>query len=350
MIGQPRTLVISPNWIGDAVMAQPLLALLRQQHPERPIDVLTPPQVAPVWRAVPEVAEVLETPFRHRALQLKERWKYARVLRARGYAEAYVLPNTMKYALIPWLAGIPRRVGYKGEMRYGLVNVMHHDDPGGRSMVPFYAALALDPRQPLPARFACPQLAVSTAQTEAVCTRHGIEPGRPLVVFAPGAEFGAAKRWPPRHFGALAQALLSEQPEAQLALLGSPKDRETCDEVIAHAGAAGQAILNLAGQTKLDEAVAIMARATAVVSNDSGLLHIASSLNRKVIGLYGSTDPDYAPPLADVARALSLRLDCSPCRERECPLKHHNCMEQMDSDMVWRELRPMISSRQVSQQ
>jgi heptosyltransferase-2 len=165
------------------------------------------------------------------------------------------------------------------------------------------------------------------------------------VVFAPGAEFGAAKRWPPRHFGALAQALLSEQPEAQLALLGSPKDRDSCDEVIAHAGAAGQAIQNLAGKTKLDEAIAIMARATAVVSNDSGLLHIASSLNRKVIGLYGSTDPDYAPPLADVARALSLRLACSPCRERECPLKHHNCMEQMDSDMVWRELRPMIDSR-----
>jgi heptosyltransferase-2 len=342
MNGQPRTLVISPNWIGDAVMAQPLLALLKQQHPERPIDVLTPPQVAPVWRAVAEVAEVLETPFRHRALQLSERWKYARVLRTRGYADAYVLPNTMKYALIPWLAGIPRRIGYKGEMRYGLVNVMHHDDTKGRSMVPFYAALALDPNAPLPSHFARPRLCVSAEQTATVCERHGIEAGRVLVVFAPGAEFGAAKRWPPRYFGALAQALLEDEPRAQLALLGSPKDRDTCDEVIAHAGAAGAGILNLAGRTRLDEAVAIMARATAVVSNDSGLLHIASSLNCKVIGLYGSTDPDYAPPLADVARALSLRLPCSPCRERECPLKHHDCMERMDSAIVWRELRPML--------
>jgi heptosyltransferase-2 len=227
-------------------------------------------------------------------------------------------------------------------MRYGLVNVMHHDDAKGRSMVPFYAALALDPNAPLPSHFARPHLCVSAERTAAVCARHGIEDERPLVVFAPGAEFGAAKRWPPRYFGALAQALLEDDPRAQLALLGSPKDRDTCDEVIAHAGAAGAPILNLAGQTKLDEAIAIMARATAVVSNDSGLLHIASSLNRKVIGLYGSTDPDYAPPLAEVARALSLRLPCSPCRERECPLKHHDCMERMGSEMVWRELRPML--------
>jgi heptosyltransferase-2 len=342
MNGQPRTLVISPNWIGDAVMAQPLLHLLKQRHPERPIDVLTPPSAAPVWRAIAEVAEILETPFRHRALQLPERWKYARLLRARGYADAYVLPNTIKYALIPWLAGIRRRVGYKGEMRYGLINVMHHDDPGGRSMVPFYAALAQDPDQPLPAKLPRPRLCVAGEQIDAVCGRHGIAAGRPLVVFAPGAEFGAAKRWPPRYFGELARALFEAEPRAQLALLGSPKDRESCDEVVAHAGPAGAGILNLAGATKLDEAVAIIARATAVVSNDSGLLHIASGLNRKVIGLYGSTNPDYAPPLADVARALSLRLACSPCRERECPLKHHNCMEQMGSELVWRELKPML--------
>jgi heptosyltransferase-2 len=342
MNGQPRTLVISPNWIGDAVMAQPLLHLLRQRQPERQIDVLSPPSVAPVWRAIAEVGEILETPFRHRALQLKERWKYARLLRERGYADAYVLPNTLKYALIPWLAGIPRRVGYKGEMRYGLINVMHHDDAGGRSMVPFYAALANDPDAPLPAGLPRPRLCVSSEQSAAVCERHAIAAGRPLVVFAPGAEFGAAKRWPPRYFGALAQALFEADPQAQLALLGSPKDRETCDEVVAHAGPGGAGIFNLAGQTRLDEAVAIIARATAVVSNDSGLLHIASGLNRKVIGLYGSTNPDYAPPLADVARSLSLRLACSPCRERECPLQHHNCMEQMGSEMVWRELRPML--------
>ena len=131
-----RILVISPNWIGDAVMAQPLLQRLRAMHPDWPIDVLAPPAVAPVWRQMREVAEVLQTPFRHGALQLRERWRYARLLSRRGYAEAYVLPNTLKYALIPWLAGIRRRVGYKGESRYGLINVMHHDEVPPRPMVP----------------------------------------------------------------------------------------------------------------------------------------------------------------------------------------------------------------------
>lgn len=343
MNGAPRTLVISPNWIGDAVMAQPLLALLKRHHPERAIDVLAPPAVAPVWRAVAEADSVLETPFRHRALQLRERWRYARELRTRGYADAYVLPNTLKYALIPWLAGIPRRVGYQGEMRYGLINLMHHDDTPPRPMVPFYAALAQDPSLPAGVNVPRPKLGVASELVAAACARHGVGEGRPLVVFAPGAEFGAAKRWPPRHFAALAQAIVAADPRAQVALLGSPKDRATCDEVMAGAGAAAPHLLNLAGATQLDEAVALIARAAAVVANDSGLLHIASGLNRPVVALYGPTDPDHAPPFSDIARSISLRLACSPCRQRECPLGHHDCMEKMGADIVWRELRPMLA-------
>jgi heptosyltransferase-2 len=304
--------------------------------------VLAPPSVAPVWRAVAEVDTVFETPFRHRALQLRERWKCAQMLRARGYLDAYVLPNTLKDALPPWLAGVKRRVGYKGEMRYGLVNVMHLDDAPRRPMVPFYAALALAPDAP-PAPAPRPRLRVPDERIEAACARHGVDAGRPLVVFAPGAEYGRAKRWPPRHFGALAQAIQAQHGDAQIALLGSPKDRDTCDEVVAHAGAAASAVLSLAGQTQLDEAIALIARAAVVVANDSGLLHIASSLNRPVVALYGPTDPEYAPPFSNMARALSLRLDCSPCRQRECPLGHHNCLEQMEASIVWRELGPMLA-------
>jgi len=336
-----RTLVISPNWIGDAVMAQPLLQVLKQRHPGRPIDVLAPPSVAPVWRAMAEVDSVLETPFRHRALQLRERWKYAKVLRARGYGDAYVLPNTLKYALIPWLAGIGERVGYKGEMRYGLLNVMHHDDTPPRPMVPFYAALAQPPGAPLPATLPRPKLVVDAARIDALCARLAIARGRALVVFAPGAEFGAAKRWPPAHFAALAKAIMQADPEAQVALLGSPKDKPVCDEISAALGTAG--VFNLAGATRLDEAIALIARAAAVVSNDSGLLHIASALNRPVIALYGPTDPDHAPPFSDLASSMSLRLACSPCRQRECPLGHQDCMQKMSAEMVWHELRPMLA-------
>lgn len=336
-----RTLIISPNWIGDAVMAQPLLQLLRRADPARTIDVLAPPSVAPVWRAMSEVAEVLETPFRHGALQLRERWKYAQVLRARGYDDACVLPNTLKYALIPWLAGIPVRAGYKGEMRHGLINRMHHDDVPPRPMVPFYAALAGAPG-PVPADVPRPSMRVGPQASAQVCAKHGIDGARSLVLFAPGAEFGAAKRWPARHFAALAQAVFERDPHAQIGLLGSPKDKAACDEIVAITGPAN--MFNLAGVTKLDEAIALIAAASAVVANDSGLLHIASALNRPVVALYGPTDPDHAPPFSDMARAMSLRLACAPCRQRECPLGHHNCMEQMDAPMVWNALRPMFAA------
>jgi heptosyltransferase-2 len=337
-----RTLVISPNWIGDAVMAQPLLQLISRLHPERAIDVLAPPSVAPVWRAMIEVDTVLETPFRHGALQLKERWKYGRLLKARGYADAYVLPNTLKYALIPLFAGIERRVGYKGEMRHGLINVMHYDDQPKRPMVPFYAALAEDPHAPLRANVPRPSMRVAPETIAQVAARHGIDGDRPLVVFAPGAEFGAAKRWPARHFAALAQVILAQEPSTQIGLLGSPKDKQACDEIVALTGPAG--MLNLAGVTKLDEAIALIASARAVVANDSGLLHIASAFNRPVIALYGPTDPDHAPPFSDMARSMSLRLQCSPCKQRECPLGHHDCMEKMEAPMVWRELQPMLAA------
>ena len=336
-----RTLVISPNWIGDAVMAQPLLQLLQQQNPGRPIDVLAPPAVAPVWRAMKEVDSVLETPFRHGPLQLGERWKYGRQLRQRGYAEAYVLPNTLKYALIPLFAGVPRRIGYKGEMRFGLINRMHRDDAPPRPMVAFYAALAAQPGSALRLDVPRPAMQVERAVIDALCARLGIDGARPLVVFAPGAEFGAAKRWPARHFAALAQAVFAQQPGAQVALLGSPKDKAACDEIVAITGAAG--MFNLAGVTRLDEAIALLAAAAAVVANDSGLLHIASALNRPVIGLYGPTDPDHAPPFSDRAKAMSLRLACSPCKQRECPLGHHDCMEKMAAELVWRELKPMLA-------
>jgi heptosyltransferase-2 len=342
-----RTLVISPNWIGDAVMAQPLLRLLKRARPERAIDVLAPPQVVPVWRRIQEADDILATPFRHRALQLGERLRYAHLLKRRGYRDAYVLPNTLKYALIPWLARIPHRIGYKGESRYGIVNVMHHDERPQRSMVPFYAALSREPGLPLhDPRWETmrPRLVVAGEETERVAARLAVDLGRPLIAFAPGAEFGSAKRWPPAYYGALARQVVRALPGAQIALMGSPNDHDTCKQVQACAGQAGAGMLNLSGQTSLDDAITLLARATAVVANDSGLLHVASALNRPVVALYGSTDPDYAPPLSDLARTVSLRLPCSPCRQRECPLGHHDCMNKMSVERVWGELAAILQA------
>ncbi|MCH8619847.1 lipopolysaccharide heptosyltransferase II [Undibacterium sp. TS12] len=343
---QHRILVIAPNWIGDAVMAQPLLQLLKLEHPAVPVDVLAPGWVAPVLRAMPEVDTVLETPFKHGALQLRERWRYAQLLRQRGYTSAYVLPNTLKFALLPWMAGIKKRVGYKGESRYGLINVMHHDDKAApRAMVPFYAALAFPPSEQAPQDLPRPHLQVSAGQIAVTMQAMGLQQDQPLVCFAPGAEFGNAKRWPVTHFSELAKTVWATDPQAQIVLLGSPKDRDVCQQI----QSACPQVHQLAGKTSLDQALALIAASHAMVSNDSGLLHIASALNIPVIAIYGPTDPDHAPPFSDVAHSLSLRLACAPCKQRECPLLHHDCMNKLDSQMVWQPLQNILvtASRRV---
>lgn len=336
-----RTLVISPNWIGDAVMAQPLLRRLKERAPGRPIDVVAPTWVAPVWRAMAEVDTVIESPFKHGALQWKERKAFARMLKARGYLDSYVLPNTLKFALIPWLAGIPRRVGYKGEMRYGLVNVMHHDDKAApRPMAQFYQALADAPVRQLARseRLPEPVMTVAAGEAEAAIARLQLPAGT-YVAFAPGAEFGPAKRWPAAYFAELARTILANRPDAQILLLGSPKDRAVCDEIVAGVPQAH----NLAGSTSLSEAIALIARCAAVVTNDSGLMHIGAALGRPVVAIYGPTDPRHTPPLSQLAQILWLHIECAPCQQRECPLGHQNCMKQILPDAVWQPLQPMLA-------
>lgn len=337
----PRILVIAPNWIGDCVMAQPLLALLKKEYPNQPIDVLAPSWVAPVLRAMAEVDTVLETPFKHGALQLRERWRFAQILRQRGYSAAYVLPNTIKFALLPWLAGIKQRIGYKGESRYGLINIMHHDDAAApRAMVAFYAALASAPTAIPPSQLARPALRVTKAQINEVLNALGLSANNQVIAFAPGAEFGNAKRWPATHFAQLAKSIVQAFPDAQVVLLGSPKDNAVCDEIKALC----PSVHHLAGKTSLDQAIALIASSAAAVSNDSGLLHIASALNRPAIALYGPTDPDHAPPFSDVAFSLSLRLACAPCKQRECPLGHQDCMQKLTNEMVWQPLQMILQT------
>ena len=267
-----RILVISPNWIGDAIMAQPLLQLLKQQDAAVLVDVLAPAWVAPVWEAMLEVNQVYATQFRHGKLQLGERWRLARSLREVSYDRAYVLPNTLKFALIPWMAGIPKRIGYLGEKRYGLLNVIHHDNKDSpRPMIPFYAALASPPSGTVQGReaYPVPHMVVEKEKAERVLEKLGMDTGKRIVAFAPGAEFGPAKRWPVHGFASLARRILADFDDVIIVLLGSPNDRPVCDEIAAQA----QGVRNLAGKTTLAEAIALISQIDAMVTNDSGLMH-----------------------------------------------------------------------------
>ena len=324
------TLVIAPQWIGDAVMTQPLLAALHTQGQRLTVGAL--PWVAPVYRAMAEVSRVIEFPFTHGRLQLSDRYHWAKNLRGQ-FQRAVVCPNSFKSALLPWLAGIEQRTGYRGEARWGLLthalpNPPRHDRG---SMVAHYLALA---GVPLPAAGEQPHpvLQVAADTRIAVLGSWGLH-ANGYYVFAPGAEYGPAKRWPPQHFAELAGRL-----DAPVVLLGSAHDAALCDEIVRLTqGARAGSCTSLAGRSGLDESLALVAGARAVVTNDSGLMHIAAALDTPQVALFGSSNPLHTPPLSDVARVLWLKddtsyrpaLDCAPCYARMCPLGHTRCLNDL---------------------
>ena len=332
---QGKALVVAPAWIGDAVMAQSLLIRLRERTPGLQIDALAPPWVAPVLQRMPQITRVVVGAFAHGELALAARYRLARELARERYRRAYILPNSAKSALVPWLAAIPERIGFTGEARYGLINRRHRLDPVALpQMAQRFAQLAEAPGAALQRPIASPRLSSSDAQQRQTLAELGLEryaersPASRIAVFCPGAEYGPAKRWPTRHFATLAAGLSARGYAVWL--LGSGKDRALGDEI----AAPGSAPINLCGRTTLTQAIDLIARADLVVCNDSGLMHVAAALDRPLIALYGSSSAGFTPPLSASARILSLDLPCRPCFKRECPLGHLDCLNQLEPQTV----------------
>ena len=329
-ISAVNALIIAPQWIGDAVMTEPLLRRLHARGERLTVGAL--PWVAPVYRAMPQVASVIEFPFAHGGLQFKARRAIAKRIEGR-FDKAYVLPNSLKSALLPFLASIPQRIGYLGEARVGLLTHRLNNPKNKPPMVAFYSALSgeagLEGDRP--------ELHMDTAQVEATLRELGLQQGA-YVVFAPGAEFGPAKRWPARHFSELAARL-----DLPVVLLGSGKEAALCDEIAApvNAAQAGKC-LNLAGKTSLPQALSLIAASRSTISNDSGLMHVAAALGVPQVAIFGSSSPLHTPPLSDKASVLWLKadpayqppLDCAPCFARECPLGHTRCLNDIGAERV----------------
>ena len=330
-----RILIIAPNWIGDAVMSQPLLANLKAIYPQSEIDVLASPWVAPIYRACSEVHQVIEARLEHKQLQWGLRKQLAKQLELNQYTTCFVLPNSLKSALIPWLANIPFRIGYRGEMRFGLINLAL-DNPSKVNRPPManhYLALAksLEHSQVIDAsKPADPRLNILPAAKESICAKlRAAEISDNLIyVLCPGAEYGATKRWPADHFASLAQQLIAHEPDAHVILLGGKGDHDLGESIRTEAKNDLQ-IHNWCGQTSLDEAIALIGVSKALVSNDSGLMHIGAALKVPQVAIFGSSDPHHTPPLSEKAKVLWLNLPCSPCHERECPLGHLKCLKDI---------------------
>jgi len=332
-----KVLVVGPSWVGDTVLAQPLFKRLHERHPDLKLDVLAPGWTLPLLERMSEVSEGLASPFGHGQLQLGRRWRLARELKARAYDQAVVLPNSFKSALIPRLAGIGLRTGFVGEVRQVLLNDARRLDTAALPlMAERFAHLADAAGEPLRRPLPLPHLKVVPAARDALLARLGLRADPPVACLCPGAEYGPAKRWPAEHFAALAAQLA--QQGWQVWLIGSAKDNAIGTQI---AELSGGRCRNLCGATSLDEAVDLMSAAHAVVSNDSGLMHIAAALDRPMLALYGSSSPAFTPPLSARAEVVQLKLPCSPCFARECPLGHFKCMRDLEPEHVLEKLRHM---------
>jgi heptosyltransferase-2 len=316
-----KILIIAPSWVGDMVMAQSLFIALKEKQPNCQIDVLAPAWSQGLLERMPQISKTFVMPLLHGEFGLKKRFDLGKKLRVEKYDQAIILPNSWKSAVIPFFANIPTRTGFVGEMRYGLLNDARKLDKSVLTMtVQRFVALAELGEM----SFKFPNLNVTKNQQHEVIEKFDLRLENPILVLCAGAEFGSAKRWTEAHFAELATQKIAEGWTCWL--IGSEKDKSVTDEINKLTGWQCQ---DFAGKTDLTEAVDLLSLANTVVSNDSGLMHVAAALNKKVIALYGSSDPKFTPPLHDVAEIVTLNLPCSPCFKRECPLGHRDCLTKI---------------------
>ncbi len=333
------SLVIAPQWIGDAVMTEPLLRVLAKRG--ETLSVAAMPWVAPIYRAMAQVSEVIELPFPRGGLHWAARRNLAQQWRSR-FERAYVGPNSWKSALLPWMAGIPVRVGYHGETRFGLLNqrIPNPDKDQRGAMVAHYLALA----QIEADSSVQPKLDLSLDLLKTTLLNFDLKLDA-YAVFAPGAEYGPAKRWPAAYF-----AEMGLRTGLPVVLLGSAKEAALCDDIATRINQERpKNARNLAGKTDLSQAMALIASSQAMLSNDSGLMHVAAAMGVPQVAVFGSSSPLHTPPLSDKAVVLWLKneaiyqppLDCAPCFERSCPLGHLRCLNDLTPERVeqaWREV------------
>lgn len=336
-----KVLVVGPSWVGDIVMSQSLFIEMMKEDPESIIDVLAPPWSAPLLSRMPEVRQTHVLSSGHGELGLLERIRLGRALRSEQYDRAIVIPRSFKSAIVPSFARIPKRTGFRGEMRGGLLN-----DPRTRprldSKQTVRRMLMLGMSKDIP-NPESPHLLVNEANRDELGKRFKLDYGVPAVALVPGAAFGPAKRWPTEYFAELASDLGERGFQVWIigSLSESPLGEAICESTDGN-------IVNLCGETRLEDALDIMSAATVVVANDSGLMHVAAAAGVHVVAIFGSTSPDLTPPLTDNSTVLYAGLDCSPCFERECPLRHLNCLRHIAPRTVMDAVLTQTSSQRIT--
>ncbi len=333
-----RTLVVGPAWVGDMVMAQALFKAIKARF-DTSIDVLAPEWSRPLTERMPEVSSSIVMPLKHKELSLKTRYQLGKKLASNQYQRCFVLPNSFKSALVPFWANIPERIGWRGEWRYGLINNMRILDKARYPlMVERYMALAYGAAEDLPKPLFRPSLVANKDNLVGALQRYRLTLGAPLLVLCPGAEFGPSKRWPESYYAQLASYYLARG--WQVWIFGAAKDQEVAQAIQM---LTQKRCIDLTGRTTLADAIDLMSQANRVVSNDSGLMHIAAALDRPLVAVYGSTDPGFTPPLNECVKIVQEKIACSPCFKRICPKQHHRCMRDLSVQKVIQAVEQLVT-------
>ena len=330
-----KILVLGPAWVGDMVLAQSLFTTLKQENPNCQIDVAAPAWTLPLLERMPEVTKAIALPFKHGEFAFGERIRFGKSLRKAAYTQAIILTNSLKSAILPFAANIPRRTSFLGEMRYGLINdIRPLDKTKLPRTVDRFVTLGLAKKAELPSKSPNPKLIANQKSASTSLAKLGhAKPSQKVLGLCPGAEYGEAKRWPIEYYAEAAKAALDKGWEVWL--FGSEKDvpyTKQIDQLTENR------CLDLGGKTKLGEAIDLMDLCDTVISNDSGLMHVAAALDKNLIAIFGSSTPHHTPPMSDMSHIQYLGLPCSPCFERTCPLKnpdeHMQCLKKITPESV----------------
>jgi heptosyltransferase-2 len=333
-----KILIVGPSWVGDMVMAQSLFMSLKANI-ECEIDVLAPAWSLPILSRMPEVRRGIVMPLGHGQFGFTARRHLGKELSREGYDQSIVLPGSFKSALVPFFARIPQRTGFRGEMRYGLINDMRALD---RALLPMtvqrFVALGRCEAAAVPVSAPSPRLHANPANQAALRERFKLGTTRPAIVFMPGAEYGPAKQWPSTHYDKLAHLLAARG--FQIWVLGSENDAAAARPI----ANGNPSVLDFTGQTSLGDAADLIALSSAAVCNDSGLMHVAAALDVPLVAIFGSSSPEHTPPLSRRAVVETLRLECAPCFKRRCPLDHTRCLTGIAPEKVLAALEPFIDT------
>ena len=348
-----KILVIGPSWVGDMVMSQSLYRTLKARYPDAIIDVMAPAWCRPLLDCMPEVNEAIAMPLGHGKLEIGVRRKLGLSLKSRHYDQAIVLPGSLKSALIPWFAGIPKRTGWRGEMRYGLLNdIRTLDAQAFPLMVQRYVALAFEKNmmtsaKVIPEPLLTPRLIVDPASVQQTLQSLSLKMEQPTLALCPGAEFGPAKRWPDYHYAKVAESMITQG--WQVLLFGSGNDRAVGDAIVsAIAPVHRDGCVHLAGKTTLGQAVEILSQCRAAISNDSGLMHVAAAVGLPLVALYGPSSPNFTPPLSDQAKVLRLITGYLKIRKGDSEQGYHQSLIDISPEMAIDALQEVLDSLTTS--